>query len=141
MKTYKASRKGFIKYLMMGFVMLLVVVFYLGRDVFLESPLAMLPLGLPIILTFWIYFDTGYTILNNELIYRSGFLRGKIDIATIVKIVNGKTLWSGLKPALATKGLIIEFNRFDEIYIAPENNDELITDLLKVNPKISITQE
>ena len=49
-------------------------------------------------------------------------------------------MWSGIKPALARNGLNIKFNQFDEIYIAPENNDEIITDLLKINPKINITE-
>jgi len=49
-------------------------------------------------------------------------------------------MWSGTKPALARNGLIIKFNKYDEIYIAPERNNELISDLLKVNPEIKITE-
>jgi hypothetical protein len=141
MKFYKANSKGFFKYLMIGAVILPVVVFFFDTDTFLEKPFVLLPLTIPIVLTFWIYYDTGYRIENNELTYRSGFLRGKIDIAAIREVVKGKTMWSGLKPALSTKGLIIKFNRFDEIYIAPESNDEIITDLLSVNPKIKIIEK
>lgn len=49
-------------------------------------------------------------------------------------------MWSGIKPALATNGLLIKFNSYGEVYIAPENNDELIADLLKGNPGIKITE-
>ncbi|WP_223269287.1 MULTISPECIES: PH domain-containing protein [unclassified Polaribacter] len=77
---------------------------------------------------------------NNELIYRSGFLRGKVEIPTIKEILKGKTMWSGIKPALAKNGLIIKFNKYDEIYIAPESNNELISDLLKLNSEIKITE-
>ena len=88
----------------------------------------------------WIYFDTFYKIENKNLIYHSGFLRGKVEIPMIKEILKGKTMWSGIKPALARKGLIIKFNKYDEIYIAPESNAELISDLLKVNSEIKITE-
>lgn len=107
---------------------------------FSEKPFILLPLLSSLILLFWIYFDTSYKIENNELIYRSGFIRGKIEIPIIKEILKGKTWWSGLKPALARNGLIIKFNKYDEIYIAPENNDELISDLIKLNSQIKITQ-
>jgi hypothetical protein len=74
------------------------------------------------------------------LIYRSGFVRGKIDILSVKEILKGKTMWSGLKPALATKGLVIKYNKYDEIYVAPESNDEMISDLLKINPEIKISE-
>jgi hypothetical protein len=86
----------------------------------------------------WIYIDTIYKIENNELIYRSGFLKGKIEIQNIKEILKGKTMWSGIKPALAGKGLIIKYNKYEEIYVAPVNNDEMIADLLKINSEIKI---
>jgi hypothetical protein len=50
-------------------------------------------------------------------------------------------MWSGVRPALASKGLIIKYNKYDDIYIAPENNNEMIKDLLKVNPAIKLTEK
>ena len=140
MKIYKANRNGFINYLLIGSMILPIVIFFLDKNTFSEKPFILLPLLSPLILIFWIYFDTSYKIENNELIYRSGFLRGKIEIPNIKEILKGKTLWSGIKPALAKNGLIIKFNKYDEIYIAPENNNELISDLLKVNSEIKITE-
>jgi hypothetical protein len=140
MKIYKANRKGFINYLLIGSVILPIVVFFLDKNTFSEKPFILLPLLSPLILIFWIYFDTSYKIENNELIYRSGFLRGKIGIPNIKEILKGKTMWSGIKPALAKNGLIIKFNKYDEIYIAPESNNELISDLLKLNSEIKITE-
>nr|WP_321225641.1 PH domain-containing protein [uncultured Psychroserpens sp.] len=140
MKIYKANRKGFINYLLIGSVILPIVVFFLDKNTFTEKPFILLPLLSPLILIFWIYYDTFYKIEKNELIYRSGFLRGKIEILTIKEILKGKTMWSGIKPALARNGLIIKFNKYDEIYIAPENNNELISDLLKLNSEIKITE-
>lgn len=140
MKIYKANRKGFINYLLIGSLILPIIVFFLDKGTFTEKPFILLPLLSPLILIFWIYFDTFYKIENNELIYRSGFLRGKIEILNIKEILKGKTMWSGIKPALARNGLIIKFNKYDEIYIAPENNDELISDLIKLNSEIKITE-
>lgn len=48
-------------------------------------------------------------------------------------------MWAGTKPALATKGLIIKFNKYDEIYIAPEDSDIMINAFLKINPEIIIS--
>ena len=140
MKIYKANRKGFINYLLIGSLILPIIVFFLDKSTFTEKPFILLPLLSPLILIFWIYFDTFYKIENNKLIYRSGFLRGKIEILNIKEILKGKTMWSGIKPALARNGLIIKFNKYDEIYIAPENNDELISDLIKLNSEIKITE-
>ena len=140
MKIYKPNKKGLINYLLIGSVILPMIIFFLDKNTFTEKPFILLPLLSPLILIFWIYFDTYYKIENNELIYRSGFLRGKVEIPTIKEILKGKTMWSGIKPALAKNGLIIKFNKYDEIYIAPESNNELISDLLKLNSEIKITE-
>lgn len=140
MKIYKAKRKGFINYLLIGSVLLPIAIFFLDKNTFTEKPFILLPLLSPIVLIFWIYFDTYYKIEKKELKYRSGFIRGKIEISNINEIVKGKTKWSGIKPALARNGLIIKFNKYDEVYIAPQNNEELISDLMKLNPEIKISE-
>ena len=140
MKIYKANRKGFINYLLIGSGILPIIIFIFDNGIFSEKPFILLPLISPLILICWIYFDTSYKIDNNELIYRSGFLRGKIGIPNIKEILKGKTMWIGIKPALAKNGLIIKFNNYDDIYIAPENNDELISDLIKLNSEIKVTE-
>jgi len=140
MKIYKANRNGFINYLLIGSGILPIIIFIFNNGIFSEKPFILLPLISPLILICWIYFDTSYKIDNNELIYRSGFLRGKIGIPNIKEILKGKTMWIGIKPALAKNGLIIKFNNYDDIYIAPENNDELISDLIKLNSEIKVTE-
>ena len=140
MKIYKANRKGLINYLLIGSVLLPIFIFFLDKNTFTEKPFILLPFLSPLVLISWIYFDTFYKIENKNLIYHSGFLRGKVEIPMIKEILKGKTMWSGIKPALARKGLIIKFNKYDEIYIDPESNAELISDLLKVNSEIKITE-
>ena len=139
MKTYKAKRGWLIYCLMIGLFILPFLIFFLDKEAFLESPGVFLPLVAPLALSIWIYFDTYYKIEEGKLIYRSAFLRGKIDIGNIREIIKGKTMWVGIKPALASKGLIIKYHRYVDIYLAPVNNEELIEDLLKLNDKIVVS--
>ena len=59
---------------------------------------------------FWVYHDTSYKITKKYFKYRSGPIRGKIELSRIKEIIKGKTLWTGLKPATASKGLIIKYD-------------------------------
>lgn len=140
MKTYKANRKGFAKYLLIGSFLLPLIIFYLDRNTFVEKPFILLPSMIPLVLITWAYFGTVYKIEENHLMYRSAFLRGKIAIQEIKEIQKGKTMWSVVKPAIARKGLIIKYGKYEEIYIAPESNDEMVADLLKINPEIKVSK-
>ncbi|WP_124980498.1 PH domain-containing protein [Nonlabens xiamenensis] len=90
---------------------------------------------------FWIYFGTNYELnKNNGLIYRSGPFHGTISIDRITEIVKGKTLWVGFRPATARKGLIVKYDKFDEIYISPKTNDSFIRKILELNGEIKISE-
>lgn len=86
----------------------------------------------------WMWTDTGYMIIGQGLLYRSGPLRGKISIDKITKITRGQTLVIGLRPALARKGLIIHQGKWDQIYIAPLDQDKMIAEMLRINPGIEV---
>lgn len=90
-------------------------------------------------LLLWIYFGTYYQLTETELIYSSGPLRGKIPLNEIREIVKGKTLYAGIKPATAGKGLIIKFRKYDEIYISPATNELFLSEILERNPEIVIS--
>lgn len=92
-----------------------------------------------ILFMFWLYFGTSYELKQKKLVYRSGPFKGKIQIDLITEIVKGKTLWVGFKPALARNGLIVKYNKYDEIYISPKTNETFIKKILEVNSKIKIT--
>lgn len=126
MKVYLANKKGFIRYILMGAILLAFVIFLLDKATFTEKPFIVLPLLIPILLILWIYLDTVYKIAENRLIYRSGLLKGEIEIQSIIEIQKGKTIWSGTKPALAKNGLIIKLNTYEKVYIAPIDNNEMI---------------
>ncbi|MFN3639767.1 MAG: PH domain-containing protein [Flavobacterium sp.] len=140
MKKYKAKRKGFIHILILFFGLIPIIVYLIGRYEFNARPFFLLPLLIPIAVILWIYFDTYYGIQDNYLFYRSAFLRGKIDIHKIREIQQNKTLWSGIKPALSKNGLIIKFNKYDEVYIAPDDNEKMVNDLISINPNIQVSK-
>jgi hypothetical protein len=98
-----------------------------------------IPLGVIILFLLWIYLGTNYELTETLLIYKSGPLRGKIRIDQIREIAKGKTLYVGIKPATAGKGLIIKYQKYDEIYISPLSNELFIAEILKRNPDIVIT--
>ena len=139
MKKFPAKKKGFLVYPIVACIIPLVILFtHEGSEKHLWFTLI---LGsLPFFLLIWIYFSTAYWIQDNHLHYRSAFIRGKINIIRINKIQLNKTLWVGLKPALATKGIIITYNRFDEVYVAPLSNASLTKALLEINPQIEVKQ-
>lgn len=139
MKVYKAKKSGFINYIILGFSLLPVFVFYLEKASLMEHPLVFFILLLPLTFILYIYYNTSYSIKTDKLFYQSGvMIKGSIEISSIRQIIKGKTLWTGTRPALATGGLIIKFKRYEEIYIAPENNEELIADLCTINPSIEV---
>jgi hypothetical protein len=138
-KKYKAKRKGLIHFILVGLVLLPFVLVQVNVDLIQETPWVLLPFLAPLALVLWLYLGTSYQIEEEHLLYRSGFIKGKIPISSIREIQNGKTLWAGLKPALSTGGIVIKFGKFDEIYLAPESNSELIHDLLEINPRITVS--
>lgn len=141
MKTYK-PRKDWLIYSLLTIVILLPLpIFISDAEAVLQRPWILLALWSPLPLLLWIFFDTSYAIQEGKLYYRSAFIKGNLDIQTIRKVDMNSTMWSGIKPALATKGMIIYFNRFDEIYIAPENNEAMISDLLEINPEIQVVSK
>lgn len=90
--------------------------------------------------TYFIYeiFTTKYVIEDNSIRYQFGFLKGNISIEDIKLIQLGKTMWVGKKCGLASKGIIITYNRFDEIYITPKEQERFIETLQKINPNLKI---
>jgi len=87
----------------------------------------------------WSYYGTYYELAQKQIKYNCGPIKGKIEIKEIREVIKRKTLWVGLKPATARKGLIIKYGKFDEIYISPQTNDEFINRLLELNDAIKIT--
>ena len=89
-------------------------------------------------LLLWLNFGTEYELSQTELKYKSGPIQGEIEIERIIEIIKGKNKWCGLKPATARNGLIIKYDKYEEIYISPETNDTFIEKILELNKNIKI---
>lgn len=124
-----------------NFWILIVVVAFLPFYMLINVPINdiwyLLPAFIPAIMLLWAYSSTKYYILEDHFYYQSAFLKGKIHIHKIKELKLNTTLWSGIKPALSTKGVIIKFG-YDEVYVSPINNEEFANALTAINPNIII---
>lgn len=85
-----------------------------------------------------ICFGTYYKIENGFLYHRSGPFFGKMKISNIRKIKyhSGWIVPVTYRPATDTKGIIITYNKFDEVYFSPKELETFINELKSINPEI-----
>jgi hypothetical protein len=141
--TFKSRRDRLFQLMTFGFsaVFIGIVLFQWSESGIENSPSFLSNILLLAIVGFllWSHFDTTYELTKTELKYKSGILRGTIQIKDISEIIKGKTLWSGFKAATARHGVIVKYNQYDEIYISPKTNDTFVAKLLELNTEITIT--
>lgn len=95
-------------------------------------------MGLTLGFMLHLVFSTSYTFHEDRLICRSGFFKKEIHYVGIRKIEKGNQLYAGWKMTLALKGIIIHYDRFDDILLSPEDEKEFIQELLVRNPSIEL---
>jgi hypothetical protein len=127
------SAKGFVFPTVIVLLAILTVLSLIAQAYF-----ATLIIGIVLLLFIWMLYNTYYVIKDNQLFYRSAFLKGAISIDAIYEIERNKTMYAGLKPALATKGLIVKYNKYDDIYLSPKDTDRFVEVLTQINPAIKI---
>lgn len=86
----------------------------------------------------WMMAGTSYQLDDHSLTYRCGPLRGSVSLATIRRLEVGQTMWSGYRPATARRGIIVHYNKYDEIYISPESDEEFISRVLERCPHLHL---
>lgn len=96
--------------------------------------------SLVLALLYWIVSRTSYTLKNEILICKSGPFKKEIPINSITKISYHKGLivpafW---KLSLSDSGFIINYGKFEDIYISPQDCELFIEELIKINPNILI---
>ena len=131
MKYY--SSKGYIVIALIIFLIILTIISFWGK---VYPAFFILIIALSYLV--WMWFDTYYVIDGDQFLYRSALVKGSISINTIFEIVKNKTQCSGNKPALSTKGIILKYNKWDDIFISPVDIDQFINALKNVNPNIKI---
>ena len=99
-------------------------------------------IGMLFLFFFYTFLTTYYCISTAKLSYKYGFFKGKIDIQKIRKIEYNNSIFVPvtLKLGWSHKGLIINYNQYDDVYISPKNRDQFVAELLKSNPNIIIKE-
>lgn len=107
----------------------------------IEALIAFVILAATTLMMIAFYTHTYYTIDGDELRWRSSILFGKFSVSSIQKVAINKTLWVGTRPATARNGVIIYYNKYDEIYFSPSDNEAFVATLLEINPEIEVIRE
>jgi hypothetical protein len=142
MSRFLSTKNTFTVTILWCVVLLKIKLFYVGLR---KEHQKLLPNGMFSVvfsLVAWTLLDTRYVIKQHFLFYRSGPFRGRIDIAKIkkVKYFSGMSVPVTMKPALDTKGFIITYNGYDDVYVSPQKSDVFLAELLKINPQIEVVQ-
>ncbi|MEY4521615.1 MAG: hypothetical protein RIT10_800 [Bacteroidota bacterium] len=114
------------------------------RNLLLKDEFSITPFIISVVSLGFIYYSsktTYYIIEGNELICKSLFLKRKIEINCIRKIEKSNSLGSIYKIASAFHGLTIHYNKFDDVFISPENYLEFCKLLKEQNPSIQFIPE
>lgn len=140
MKRYLSTKNTFTIVILWSLVLFFVVMLVLNLTKGNVPVIPVIIISLVTAFILWILLDTRYVIKNNFLLYRSGPIRGRIDITKIksIKHFSGLNVPVMLKPALDIKGFIITYNAFDDLFISPIKSDIFIEELKKINPQIEV---
>ena len=85
-----------------------------------------------LVLLFILIVKTTYFVFEKDkLICRSLFFKRNISYSDIRKIEKQKGLYAGLKFSTAWKGFIVHYNKFDELLISPEREEEFLKEIEK----------
>jgi hypothetical protein len=141
--TFKSKKDVFFKIIIFSLILffILIGIKVLNVSNFTnEGIIGLVIITLVLILLLWIFYGTYYEIEKTIFKYTCGPFRGKIEIKDITEITIGKTMWVGTKPATAKNGLIIKYQKFEEIYISPKSNELFLREVLKINPDINLIE-
>ena len=141
---FKSRKDSFFRAVIFGLNAVLVgiiILILMNEETAKHAYWVLLPIAAVVGLLFWLFFGTHYELTQeNGLVYQSGPIHGKIGLDRITEIIKGKTLWVGLRPATARKGLIVKYDKFNEIYISPDTNESFIEKILELKGHIKITE-
>lgn len=83
-----------------------------------------------IVLLFISIFKTTYFRLDEDVLFcKSLIFTKKIFYSSIRKVEKQKGIYAGLKFSTAWRGLVIHYNKFDELLISPEDEEIFIEKL------------
>ncbi|MFY0672476.1 MAG: PH domain-containing protein [Bacteroidia bacterium] len=88
----------------------------------------------------WVWFRTDYAFYGENLVCNAGPFNANIKINSIRAIDLNTKMWSGFRPALSFKGMVIYYEKYNEIFISPKDIEGFISVLKRINPTIQINQ-
>lgn len=88
----------------------------------------------------WIWFRTDYAFQGEDLVCNAGPFNANIKIHSIREIDLSAKMWSGFRPALSFKGMVIHYEKYNEIFISPKDIEGFISVLRRINPTIKVTK-
>jgi hypothetical protein len=140
MNRFLSTKNTFTIAILWGIVLFFTVMLALNYEKGNTPIIPMVIISLATGFVLWVLLDTRYVIKNNFLLYRSGPFRGRVAIDKIktIKRYSGLNVPVMLKPALDTKGFIITYNTFDDLFISPIKSDIFIAEMKKINPQIEV---
>jgi hypothetical protein len=86
----------------------------------------------------WQWNGTYYELKDCHLHYRCGFTKGSLPVESIRKVETNTRAWGNVQAALAFKGMMITYNKWDEVFIAPKDETAFLKKLLELNPGIEV---
>lgn len=139
MQVFEAKKSLKTPLILLGVLVILATIFPSVLQDIIELPFVILPLIVPFLLYAWVYKSTVYSIRDSSILhYVSGPMKGEIEINRIKKIKQNVKYYVGKKPALASNGLLISYDRFSKIYMAPEDVESFIAAIKKINPDVEV---
>lgn len=141
-KIFEAKKDKLFSVIFYGLfaILLLLVMFIINQESTNQKWFSFFIVVFVFLMLIWIWYVTDYKIVNTILSVRSGPFNKNIPIRTITRIEIGKTQWIGFKLGLSRGGLIIHYNKYDQVYITPENQDKFCKQLKLVNKNIAIAK-
>jgi hypothetical protein len=90
------------------------------------------------LLIFGIIKTTNYTLEEDTLYCRSLIFKRRIPYSPIRKIQQNTSMYAGLKMSTSFRGIVIHYNKYDELFISPVENDRFVALLKERNSGIVI---
>ena len=95
-------------------------------------------MGVCLLMIYDMLFHTDYTINDAKLHIRCGILfRMDLPISKITDITHKSTILSS--PALSAKRIGLKYGKKNWVYVSPKNQEDFISSLKSINPKINIS--
>jgi len=69
---------------------------------------------------------TRFELTDEMLICRTLFYKKEIPLKTIRNVEKNNGFYAGLKFSTSFSGLVVSYNKFDEVFITPENEQQFI---------------